>query len=666
MGASSVTQRETHTTGNLWFALPRIAPPPGGVDRLAFLMMEHRGLIELRGEHGQPFLQADGTIDGRPLFGAGVTDALHAEWIPEFSTETGEHGARLVWLTPHDERGMLGRLAVHNRGQRTLSGTLTFTLRWAQTHVTTYDAEPFAGHVRLMPNGWGGGIGLSWATARTEFGLGVGCSGDGTMHLVVRAAESDDVLWEGPPDEGPPRHFPAGARIELTCRREYEIAAGATETFELYLSAAPDTKAACLDARYFREQGYRKLFERTVASLARLNAPIHATETADPALLELLRRNRLFCYFYSLGRTLDTEEICPVTSRSSDYYVSAAYWDRDQLLWSFPTILDMDRAMAAAMLEVAFGRQGANIGIHSRLITGAMCEPGFELDELCAPVLALDRFLTATGDWGILERIDFDRGLRRIEGILAERRHPDVALFSTDYLPTDDQAQLPYCIYNNVLVWRLAHAVARIERYRENASAAQRWGELAEEVAVAIRRHGVVTHEGRELFAWSIDLDGRYRLYDEPPGSLSLLAWLGFTGEDDAAFRATCDWLYSTSNPHYFPEADEIGCLHEPHPWILAVGNSLRLPGRRAAALALLRRSAMDNGLACEAIDEQTGRVVSGAHFATCAGFLADALVEALYGRSAGQSAVAMKSMPADAVLRPIGGAQADSRIAKR
>ena len=47
------------------------------------------------------------------------------------------------------------------------------------------------------------------------------------------------------------------------------------------------------------------------------------------------------------------------------------------------------------MLGYVFGRQRRNIGVHSRFIDGAVLEPGFELDELVAPVLALERY----ADW---------------------------------------------------------------------------------------------------------------------------------------------------------------------------------------------------------------------------------------------------------------------------
>lgn len=622
------THRTTHTTGNLWFALPRIAAPPHGLNRCAFLMMAHRGLVELTSGDEHPLLSADITIDGRSAF-AQATSRDVVDWIPTFEAAAPDLRARLTWLAPHDERGWLCRLELANRGSAPLTAEMSFTLRWGQTLITTYASEPLQGRLRLDPDGWGGGISLGWVTNRTEFALGVGCGDNRLMELNLHPVASPAGLWRQEPLAGRARTFEVGAQAVLTCRKPCTLAPGESTTFELFLSIAPDAKAASLDARYLREMGFERLLAATGTRLERLNAPLPEKLAAHDTLGPLTRRNRLFAYFYALGRTLDTEEICPVTSRSCDYYVSAAYWDRDTLLWCFPTILDMDRHMAADVLRAAFGRQGRNIGIHSRFIDGAMYEPGFELDELCAPLIALDRYLQATGDWGFLDEIPYDACRQRIERILASRRHPDVALYSTDYLPTDDLAQLPYCIYDNVLVWRVARILSDIAAARGEHAPAGRWRAVHRAVEDAIWTHGVVAVDGVRMFAWSVDLNGRHRLYDEPPGSLSLLAWYGFVSDAHPVFRATCAWIYSSRNEHYFPQADEIGCAHEPHPWVLAIANSLLLPARRASALALLQRAAMDQGLACEAIDENTGEAVSGFHFATCAGFLVNALTEA-------------------------------------
>ena len=54
--------------------------------------------------------------------------------------------------------------------------------------------------------------------------------------------------------------------------------------------------------------------------------------------------------------------------------------------------------------------------------------------------------------------------------------------------------------------------------------------------------------------------------------------------------------------------------------------NNSLLSGHAESALRHLRRTAMDNGVACESVNEDTGACETGEAFATCAGFLSYAL----------------------------------------
>ena len=49
-----------------------------------------------------------------------------------------------------------------------------------------------------------------------------------------------------------------------------------------------------------------------------------------------------------------------------------------------------------------YSADSAEFGIHSRYIDGTVLEPGFELDELVAPLLALERYINKTDDKSIL------------------------------------------------------------------------------------------------------------------------------------------------------------------------------------------------------------------------------------------------------------------------
>ena len=100
--------------------------------------------------------------------------------------------------------------------------------------------------------------------------------------------------------------------------------------------------------------------------------------------------------------------------------------------------MDAAPALARRMLDYVFGRQRRNLGIHSRYIDGTVLEPGFELDELMAPVLALERYVAATGDRDCLEDNAIRSGLTDILRTLRTKRHRSIALYETFLQPTDD------------------------------------------------------------------------------------------------------------------------------------------------------------------------------------------------------------------------------------
>ena len=157
---------------------------------------------------------------------------------------------------------------------------------------------------------------------------------------------------------------------------------------------------------------------------------------------------------------------------------------------------------------------------------------------------------------------------------------------------------------------------------------------VPEAVRQAVREHCVKTNrDGAPYFAWSVDLAGNSDVYDEPPGSLQLLAELGFCEKDDPVWQNTVAMIRAPEYRYSFAGCPiaEIGCPHAPHPWLLSVANSL-LCGRVEQSLAILRASPMDNGIACESIDEVTGECTTGEAFATCAGFVCYALRRALKG----------------------------------
>lgn len=131
------------------------------------------------------------------------------------------------------------------------------------------------------------------------------------------------------------------------------IAADGTASVVFYWGLGFEEVAAATSAKEMLRQTFDVELTKTRTWLQERRV----TFNGDAKLTQLYNTNLFFCMFFSTGITLDTEELVLVTSRSPRYYVSAAYWDRDSLLWSFPAILDADPERAKEMLSYVFGRQ---------------------------------------------------------------------------------------------------------------------------------------------------------------------------------------------------------------------------------------------------------------------------------------------------------------------
>ena len=581
-------------TGSEQVSLPRVNEINAGVEDLTFLHMASRGLIDLRGGQLEPLLRPFVAQQGVEAELGGFEWSRLGYWYPRFAARAGALGLEGVILTPVGERGFGYRLRLTNNGAETVE--TAFGLR-GQTgsawHCVNVD-KPIEGALNCYVSGWSGLPVFEQMCGVPLFALAPICEGKCRAEFEPAG---EGWLW----------------RLERTVR----LAPGESAEFTAWWGLGLEEVSAVTSARELQRRGWDWELRRSLAWLAQ-----RSLDLGDEALTRLYNTNLFFCIFFSTGRTLDTEELVLVTSRSPRYYVSAAYWDRDSLLWSFPAVLDADAALAREMLGYVFGRQRRNIGVHSRFIDGTVLEPGFELDELMAPVLALERYVDATGDRSVLADPDVLRGIDGILKKLDAERAEDCELYETFLQPTDDERVYPYITYDNVLVWRALRALGRLFERPELT-------ERAERVRRAIYDNCIF--DG--AFAWSVDLAGGHDVYDEPPGSLLLLPYYGFCAWDDPVYLKTAEMIRSPDYTYSFVgcEIAEIGCPHAPHPWLLSIGNSL-LCGRSGEALEHLRRTRLDNGIACESVDEHTGECTTGEAFATCAGFICHALRRAIGG----------------------------------
>ena len=486
-------------TGNEYLSLPTIRENDGAVEGVTFLYMQVKGLLEIRGKDGliRPYVE----LDGQRLPLCPVWSREHC-WIPRFVSEEQALRFTCTYLTPVGERALVLRLSVQNQNAEPRTVRFGTDGRWDQT--------------------------LHEVNETTELTEGREAYGSGWNHMFIFSQKPGLPLFAFAPCVADPQQF---AEIDQQARwnrsdfaydiyRETVLQPGETAVLDIPWGVGYEGVAASTSAKELLRQGFDAVYDRTVRWLSAREKPL-----ADPKLHELLNTNLFFAFFYASGRTVDTEELCLMTSRSPRYYVSAAYWDRDSLLWAFPAILTVDAAYAREILT-----------------------------------------------------------------------------------------------YDNALVCYALRALAKLLNRSELA-------EETERTRRAVYEHCVKEQNGRPFFAWSVDLNGHFDIYDEPPGSLLLLPFYGFCEESDPIWQNTAAMIRDESYPLSFaghPIA-EIGCKHAPHPWILSICNSL-LSGHADSALLHLSRTPLDNGVACESVNEDTGLCETGEAFATCAGFLSYAL----------------------------------------
>jgi hypothetical protein len=580
-------------TGSEYLSLPTLRERDGAIEGLTFLHMSAKGMLELRGDESTPLLRPFVTLNGRETALEKLSWSREHYWIPSFSAQSGTLYVTGTVLCPLNERAFFYRLKLRNSGQNSVRCGAGLEGLWSKTLHEVNEAKPVGGQKYLLQSNWNHHFVMEMRTG---------------LPLFAWAPIFEDAVKEHSEQA-------ADGSIRFTLEREWVLDPNEEAVVVYIFGLGYEEVAASTSAKELLRRGFDKMRSETCAWLAQRERRLE-----DEKLKELLNTNMFFSFFFASGRTIDTEEFVLMTSRSPRYYVSCAYWDRDSLLWSFPAILMADRDYAKEILKYVFTKQIRNVGIHSRFIDGTVLEPGFELDELCAPLIALEKYLQTTGDESFLREPFIEDGICHILRILNTKKHPELELYETFLQPTDDTNVYPYLTYDNALVWRVFTDLSK----RLNRPDLM---DRAERVREAILQNFIKERDGKRFFCWSADLNGKYDVYDEPPGSLLLLSFYGFCESNDPVYLNTTAMIRDPGYRYSFAGKSiaEIGCAHAPHPWVLSIANSL-LCGHMKTAKEHLLRTQMDNGIACESVHEETGECTTGEAFATCAGFLAYAL----------------------------------------
>jgi hypothetical protein len=589
-------------TGNDWIALPSIRAGDAALMDFNVISMRYRGLIEFAGTAAQPLMKPFLSVGGfsKPL--ANLRWSMRDYWLPTGTMVSDGLRIRISYVAPPESRAAIIRFQVTNLGPAPVKAAPGMEVNWARTNRVTYSPEPLKGSRTMSPTPIDSDMEVfNYKTDETQFAWGFAYVG------------SRGVLHETDPNPG------------VTAQHDATLAPGETLDVHYLIGAGLEEYSAAYAMRVLNKRIDRYGIDGVIDQAA-AEARRHTRTTGRPDLDGIMNRNLLFTTYFAWGRALDTEEFVGMTSRSNRYYVSAAYWDRDALLWSFPALIDSDRSRAREALGYALGIQARNIGIHSRFIDGAVLEDGLELDELVAPLIALKSYVDATGEESLVDRYapEIDTIERRIFAL----RDPATGLYETFQDAEDEYVQKPFSVYDNVLTWMALNDLSKLDK-RGSADLRAR----AAKLKAAILKYGV--RSGAEgaagpIFAATVSATAG-DFMDVPPGSLLKLPYLGFISEDDPLFVRTYDWLHSAHYP--YAHADKPwglpGSYRVPFTTSWSVADHLRLKAGRAKALKVLTESPWDGGIITEGVKPETGRAdQEGRAFATAAGYIAHVICE--------------------------------------
>ena len=574
------------------------------------LSMRNRGLLEAAGDQrfscvATLFLVGDAAVPFRnPEW------ELIEYWIPTAHLIVNGLDTTITYCAPPGVRSAFIHMTVTNRRTKTISAVMGIKASWGSLNRVTYLPVSLRGERTVTPAPWvDDGEVFGFITHDTQFAWSLLHPGTQGRAIAPPAASSPGLDVQSTvtlaPGQSAEANFILGVGVE-------EFSAG---------------QAAEALAQLIDREGAPGVIAETAAWCHR-----RTRTTGQPDLDMLMNRNFLFTALYAWGRTLDTEQLVGVTSRSPRYYVSAAYWDRDAMLWSFPGLLDIDKTLAREALEYALTTQLRNTGIHSRFIDGIVLEDGFQLDEAVAPILAIADYVKRTDDTHFLAA--HTEALMTLRDRFLSRFDQDTGLYSTLQDSQDEYQKQPFSTYSNVLTWRaMLDLAALFERLKDDPSA-QEMTHRAEALRKSILQHSVSsTAPGTSGSIFACATDGKKAIFaDVPPGSLMKLPALGFVSEQDPIFLRTYEWLHSkgykysySQEPYGLP-----GSYRLPFTTSWSVADHLGLAAGREQALKILHKSTWDGGIVSEGVAPATAVMdYDGRAFATAAGYVAHSICEA-------------------------------------
>lgn len=606
----SLSPNDVIATGNEWLALPTIRASDGALQNFNVLSMRDRGLLQVEGDRGMPALQPYFLVDGKPLAFQMPQWELIEYWIPVAHLTIQGLDAKLTYCAPPHSRAAIIDMQLTNHLSKPVSVSLGMKASWGALSRITYTPVPLRGERAI--------VGAPWEAAAQVF-----------TFVTHDTHFAWSLYYLG--SEGKVSAIPLSASPALDAHRTFTIAPGETAETHFVLGVGMEEYSASQSAfaleNAIDRNGVGALIDDTAAWC---HARTRTTGKED--LDVLMNRNFLFTALYAWGKTLDTEQIVGVTSRSPRYYVSAAYWDRDAMLWSFPALLDIDKDAAGEALNYALTVQLRNAGTHSRFVDGIILEDGFELDEAAAPLLATSEYFNVTRDTKFLAT--HQDALVQLYDRIVEHLDADTGLYWTLQDAQDQYYKQQFSTYDNVLVWRTFLDASELFKQLRDVNRAKEAHERAVSLHAAILKYSVSAEApGTTGPIFACATDGKRPLFaDVPPGSLLKLPALGFIQETDPLFVRTYRWLHSRNYQYSYSDQSYglPGSYRLPFSTSWSVADHLNLQMGREQGLKVLRGSGWDSGIISEGVDPTTAVMdYDGRAFATAAGYVAHAICSA-------------------------------------
>lgn len=622
------------STGNEHVSIPDVSTATGGIESAGFMHKGFRACVEMHGSDDCPLLRPVVEMDGKQLPTSHMRSELLSYWIPEFTTPTPELTATATLFAPLDRRGFVYAIELENLSSSQRQVRAGWRGCWQSTCVSASLSRPMRGtrYANISSR--------KAATPVIEF------RGNTPLFAMALLPGQDmsPRVWNGENGAEIRERTADGISAEADSSVCYEMMGdfvlepSEKRTLAVYVGIGLEEASAVASAAEMQLQGWEQMLASLVAWLDK-----HVIESNDSLLKRLMNVNSFYNYFYAQSATLDSEELVLTSARSRRSDLCAVYRDRDAMRWSLPAVLQVNWAQARKMLIYAFTTQLSNVGMHSRFIDGIAMEPGLALDQLCAPVRALQMYLQITGDMSILFDRRVQTGVNTVKDILMVQRSPNTMLFETLLAPSGEVSTHPYMCFSNVLAWRILLDLGSLYDRIRDMDRVDEATAISNKLRAAIQKHFVVKGPLGDMFAQSVDLRGNFELGDDPNGSLKLLTYLGFCSPDDGLYKNTVAWINSEHNPNR-PPADRVS--------IPGVINDL-LCGRSADALDFLRRAELDDGIACDWVESTKGEAISGKANAACAGYLAFGLRYALNAFLPNAAAVQKQRRPTGTLYQP-------------